>query len=402
MKKVVGMLLAASLIVTPTFASAAPSFDGDFLIAKKGGNGNSGGGKGNSGSSNSSNSSNSSTSSRSDKSDSSSAASSDVKSNKVEKQDNAKQTVENIKSQKTSKEEIIKEKTRLIEEYKNNKPALKAKALELRQQLESTVETNKEKAELLETTADLLDEAGELDEAITTQEEAVQEDLTNVDRYKKLAKLMEKKGNKEIKAFVNGKHPVFDVPPVIKSGRTLVPIRAISQSLGATVTWNPEDQTAIIVKDGVEIKLVLNEVKAYIDGKEIELDVPSSSINGRIVVPLRFISEAFDSVVKWEDETDSVIIVDEELIDENTDGNATEEETTQTETDDAEGTEATIDDQEVDNTDDSTTTSEVITDPSNEQTTDPTASDETETDSVNDTTDVTSNDTTTNDTGSEI
>lgn len=392
MKKVVGMLLAASLIVTPTFASAASSFDGNFLIAKKGGNGNSGGGNGNSNSS-------SSKSSSADKSDSSKSTSSEVKSNKVEK-------IENTKSLKTSKEEIIKEKTRLIEEYKNNKPALKAKALELRQQLESKVETDKEKAELLETTADLLEEAGELDEAITTQEEAVQEDLTNVDRYKKLAKLMEKKGNKGIKAFVNGKHPVFDVPPVIKSGRTLVPIRAISQSLGATVTWNPEDQTAIIVKDGVEIKLVLNEVKAYIDGKEIELDVPSSSINGRIVVPLRFISEAFDSVVKWEDETDSVIIVDGELIDETTDGNATEEETTQTETDDAEGTEATSENEEVGNTDDSTTTSEVITDPTNEQTTDPTAIDETETDSANDiaddTTDVTTNDSTTNDTESAI
>ena len=382
MKKVVGMLLAASLLVTPTFASAAPSFDGDFLIAKKGGNGNSGGGNGNSSSDNSSGA---------NKSDSTKSTTSEVRSNEVEKQvkpDNGKQSNDNTKIQKTTKEDIKLEKTRLIEEYKNNKPALKAKALELRQQLEATVETDKEKAELLETTADLLDEAGELDDAITTQEEAVQEDLTNVDRYKKLAKLMEKKGNKEIKAFVNGKHPVFDVPPVIKSGRTLVPIRAISQSLGATVTWNPEDQTAIIVKDGVEIKLVLNEVKAYIDGNEIKLDVPSSSINGRIVVPLRFISEAFDSVVKWEDETDSVIIVDEELIDETTDENETEE-ATNTET---EVTEDATEDQVVDNSaDSSTTTSEVTT----EETTDQTASDETETDSANDITDATTSDTTT-------
>lgn len=382
MKKVVGMLLAASLLVTPTLASAAPSFDGHILIAKKGGNGNSGGSKGNS-------SSNGSSSSSVVKSDSSNSTTSEVRDNKVEKQvktDNSKQTIDNTKNQKTTKEDIKQEKTRLIEEYKNNKPALKAKALELRQQLEATVETDKEKAELLETTADLLDEAGELDEAITTQEEAVQEDLTNVDRYKKLAKFMEKKGNKEIKAFVNGKHPVFDVPPVIKSGRTLVPIRAISQSLGATVTWNQEDQTAIIVKDGVEIKLVLNEVKAYIDGKEIPLDVPSSSINGRIVVPLRFISEAFDSVVKWEDETDSVIIVDEELIDDTTDVNGTEE-TTQTET---EATEDNSGDQAVDNTADTTTATEVTTEDTTE-----TASDETEINSANDTTGATSSDTTT-------
>lgn len=323
MKKVVGMVLALSLIVSPTLASAAASFDGDFLVAKKGGNGG-----GSSGGSSGGNSSKASSSSNSSSPTSTINGNNKADAGKSSQVDIEKQSNTNTsKSDNSTKVDVKQEKTRILNEANSNKAELKTQALEFRKQFEATVESGAEKAELLETTAELLDEAGELDEAIATQEEAVQEDLTNVDRYKKLAKLMEKNGNKEIKAFVNGEHPVFDVPPVIKSGRTLVPIRAISQSLGAEVNWNQEEQTAIIVKDGVEIKLVLNEVKAYVNGEEIELDVPSTSINSRIVVPLRFISEAFDAAVQWEDETDSIIIVDDENAADETNGETGTEET---------------------------------------------------------------------------
>jgi len=263
MKKVVGMVLALSLIVSPTLASAATSFDGDFLVAKKGGNGGS-----SSGGSSGGNSSKASSSSNSSSTTTTVNGNNKADAGKSSQVDTEKQSNTNTsKSDNSTKVDVKQEKTRILNEANSNKAELKSQALEFRKQFEATVESGVEKAELLETTAELLDEAGELDEAIATQEEAVQEDLTNVDRYKKLAKLMEKNGNKEIKAFVNGEHPVFDVPPVIKSGRTLVPIRAISQSLGAEVTWNQEEQTAIIEKDGVEIKLVLNEVKANVNGE---------------------------------------------------------------------------------------------------------------------------------------
>ncbi|WP_458414710.1 copper amine oxidase N-terminal domain-containing protein [Schinkia sp. CFF1] len=323
-KKIVGVAVALSLLSSPALANAAHSFEGDFLVAKKGGHGNSGG--------SSSSSSGSSNSSHSNSDRGNSSQNNSI--SEITQNDDALKTGQNDaekknndgSSKKTSIEDIKKEKTRLLEEYKDNLSELKARTLELRQQLEATVE-GEEKAELLETTADLLDQAGEFEQAITTQEEAVQQDLTNVDRYKKLAKLMDKSGKKDIKAFVNGKSPKFDVPPVIKSGRTLVPIRAISEALGAEVTWNQEEQTAIIVRDGIEIKLTLNDLKAYVDGKEIELDVPSTSINSRIVVPLRFISEAFDAAVQWEDETDSVIIVDNDATDETGTGEPTQEST---------------------------------------------------------------------------
>lgn len=367
MKKVVGLLLALTLLASPALASASFQVDGDYLLAKKGGSSSGSSSNGNSGGNNGNGGGNSKSGSVSkDAPSDASGTTVESKNPSAIKDKNDSKTVKNgasandKKDPTATKEEIKQERSRILEESKNNREVLKTRANEIRKQAEAIEGDTVEKAELLETTAVLLEEAGELDEAIDAQEDAVQEDLTNVDRYKKLAKLMEKQGNKDIKAFVNGKHPKFDVPPVIKSGRTLVPIRAISESLGGEVTWNEEEQTVTIVRDGVEVKLVLDEVKAYVNGEEIELDVPSSSINSRIVVPLRFISEAFNATVEWEEETDSVIIVDEDATDEESSEDSTNADE-DTSTEDSTDNEATTDengtttDDETVNSDDSTT-----------------------------------------------
>jgi hypothetical protein len=118
-------------------------------------------------------------------------------------------------------------------------------------------------------------------------------------------------GYEGIKAFINGEQPEFDVPPIIEEGRTLVPLRAISESLKATVVWKAEERSITLTRDGKEIKLIIGSTTVLINGQEVQLDVPAQIIGSRTIVPVRFISEVFGAIVLWEAQTKSVVIVDE-------------------------------------------------------------------------------------------
>lgn len=98
----------------------------------------------------------------------------------------------------------------------------------------------------------------------------------------------------------------FDTPPVIKYGRTLIPVRAISEGLGADVKWNGEDKKVIITKDDVEIILNLEDGKAYVNGEEKEIDVPAEIMSNRTIVPLRFIAENLGLDVDYDKETETI------------------------------------------------------------------------------------------------
>lgn len=110
------------------------------------------------------------------------------------------------------------------------------------------------------------------------------------------------------KVKVNGREIRFDTPPVIKEGRTLVPIRAIAEGFKADVKWDPVTKTVTITKNGTVIVLDLTTGKAYINGVEKPIDVPAQIYNNRTVVPLRFISEAFKAKVDYNEETGDIDI----------------------------------------------------------------------------------------------
>jgi len=191
------------------------------------------------------------------------------------------------------------------------KEELRTLAKELKKKLRTEAKEAKEQARLMSKLADIFSETGDTEEAIDSQEEAFKNDFTNLDQVKKLGKLKEKAGNKGVKAYVNGVEPEFDAPPIIKDGRTLLPLRAISEALKATVEWNEELQEITLTRGDTVIKLTLGSSIAYINGQEITLDVSAESIAGRTMVPGRFISEALKAVVKWESETQSVVIYEE-------------------------------------------------------------------------------------------
>lgn len=90
-----------------------------------------------------------------------------------------------------------------------------------------------------------------------------------------------------------------DTQPIIENGRTLVPLRATFEALGADVQWNGDTQTVTATKGSTEIKLVIGG-QALKDGQPVNLEVPAKIIDGRTMVPLRFVGEALGCQVGWD------------------------------------------------------------------------------------------------------
>jgi len=108
--------------------------------------------------------------------------------------------------------------------------------------------------------------------------------------------------------ILDGRTLTFDVPPIIENDRTLVPLRAIFEALGANVQWDGQTQTVTAVKGSTEAKLTIGSHIAYKKGQPVTLDVPAKIINDRTMVPLRFVSEALGAAVDWNGETQTVTI----------------------------------------------------------------------------------------------
>jgi putative sterol carrier protein len=99
----------------------------------------------------------------------------------------------------------------------------------------------------------------------------------------------------------------FEVPPVVEDGRTLVPMRAIFEAQGATVEWEEATQTVTAQKGDVTVKLTIGG-KAFVNDEEVALEVAAKLVDGRTLVPLRFVSESLGAKVDWTEETETVTI----------------------------------------------------------------------------------------------
>ncbi|WP_027356720.1 stalk domain-containing protein [Desulfofundulus thermocisternus] len=108
---------------------------------------------------------------------------------------------------------------------------------------------------------------------------------------------------------IDGERLSCDAPPVTEQGRTLVPLRAIFEALGARVEWDDRTRTVTGIKGGTTIKLVIDQRTAYVNGKPVTLDVPGKILSGRTMVPLRFIGESLGAKVDWNETKRTVIIV---------------------------------------------------------------------------------------------
>lgn len=112
----------------------------------------------------------------------------------------------------------------------------------------------------------------------------------------------------DVKVNLNGNMLDFDVPPQIMNGRTMVPMRKIFESLGATVEWNGSTQTITAKKIGTKIIMTVGGSVMKINNREVPLDTPACIIDGRTLVPVRAISDAFGTDVKWDGNNNTVTI----------------------------------------------------------------------------------------------
>ena len=114
----------------------------------------------------------------------------------------------------------------------------------------------------------------------------------------------------DVKVVVDGKTVSFpDEQPFIDgNNRTQIPVRFVSEALGAAVTWHGDTRTVDICKSGQTITLVIGESKAAVNGQDKTFDTVSFLQGGRTFVPLRFVSEALGAEVNWYDKASTVSI----------------------------------------------------------------------------------------------
>ncbi|MDK2820965.1 MAG: hypothetical protein PWP31_930 [Clostridia bacterium] len=124
-----------------------------------------------------------------------------------------------------------------------------------------------------------------------------------------------------IDVAVNGKQVNFDVEPKVQDGRTLIPVRFVVEKLGARVTWSPSAQTVGIYKGDISITLGIGCSIAYINNERYTLETPPVIVEGRTLVPLRFISEYMGESVVWDKNEKFIYIGDRQLPFETFDGN---------------------------------------------------------------------------------
>lgn len=112
-----------------------------------------------------------------------------------------------------------------------------------------------------------------------------------------------------VSVVIDGKAVAFDVPPVIEDGRTLVPLRAIFEAVGAAVTWDAATSTATGVKGDTTVIVAIGSVSPTINGVVKPIDVPAKIVDSRTLAPLRFVCEAFGGTVTWDAATYTATVV---------------------------------------------------------------------------------------------
>lgn len=89
------------------------------------------------------------------------------------------------------------------------------------------------------------------------------------------------------------------VSPVLIEGRTYLPVRAIMEAMGGTADWDDKSQTAVLSYDDAQIALKINSATAYFNGEEKNIEAAPVILNGRTMLPIRFIAESFGFYVEW-------------------------------------------------------------------------------------------------------
>jgi len=110
-----------------------------------------------------------------------------------------------------------------------------------------------------------------------------------------------------VQVYVNGSQMQFDQPPIERAGRVFVPLRSIFERLGASVVYSNGTINATGA-NGATVLLTIGSHTAYVGGKQVFVDVAPFVVGSRTLVPLRFVSESLGATVGYDDSTQTVTI----------------------------------------------------------------------------------------------
>ena len=119
--------------------------------------------------------------------------------------------------------------------------------------------------------------------------------------------------NGDIKVKIDGQQIAFDVPPQLINDRTMVPLRAIFEALGATVLWDGETRTVTAYNEAYYVKATIDKQDMYVNGEARQMDIAPMIVEGRTLVPARFVAEAFNCQVDWDGTNKTVSISSREI-----------------------------------------------------------------------------------------
>lgn len=113
----------------------------------------------------------------------------------------------------------------------------------------------------------------------------------------------------QVNLTIDGQTVALAHPAVMYRGRIMVPLRGVFENLGATVNYDSISRQITARRSGTDIVLALGGLMATINGETRPLDVAPLNADGTVMVPLRFVSEALGAQVTWQAGTRTVSIV---------------------------------------------------------------------------------------------
>lgn len=112
--------------------------------------------------------------------------------------------------------------------------------------------------------------------------------------------------------YVDDRPLELTAQPLLLDGTTLVPMRQLFEAQGAVLSWNGASKTVTATKNDTTLTYRIGEVAATLNDKTLSLNVPGQIVKGNTMIPLRFVSEALGSTVKWDALTRTIRIASKE------------------------------------------------------------------------------------------
>lgn len=120
--------------------------------------------------------------------------------------------------------------------------------------------------------------------------------------------------NSHIEIWLDGKELKLDVPPEVKNERTMVPIRAVAEAIGADVEWIQEERKVVMTRAGSTVTMTLDSATATVDGRAVGMDVAPYATEGRTLIPARYVAEFFGQKVDWDGGKRQVLITEDKSV----------------------------------------------------------------------------------------